>query len=295
MIRGGLREQGVLKEGRPGKPLVTVITVVLNGAEHLVETLESVLSQDYQNVEYLVLDGGSTDGTLDIIRRYAGRLDLWVSEPDGGIYDAMNRGISLARGDIIGLLNADDAYLAGALAAVAAGYRAGEAAILYGHTTVVQEDAGIAYDVRASESHAIGMGWFHPAMFVSRSAYDLVGLYDTAYRFAADYDFLLRARGKVAFIAVDRLLVRYRDGGRSAQSLRTTLSENCRISLRHNGRFSGDYVRSSVARLKSVVVMAVDAVICRMAGERAARKVRHWYLKRMIAGGGYSQLQGRDE
>ena len=89
---------------------VSIITVVLNKAEYIEACIHSVINQDYNDIEYIIIDGGSIDGTIDIIRRYEYRIAKWISEPDRGIYDAMNKGISMASGDVIGILNADDMY-----------------------------------------------------------------------------------------------------------------------------------------------------------------------------------------
>ena len=107
---GGLRTQGYFKRSLPDKPLITVITVVFNGAQHLEETILSVIGQTYDNVEYIIIDGGSTDGTLDIIRKYEHAVDYWMSEKDEGIYDAMNKGIDLASGEWSNFMNAGDRF-----------------------------------------------------------------------------------------------------------------------------------------------------------------------------------------
>ncbi len=108
IAEGGLRLQGFFKEGSEDKPLITVVTVVYNGAEFLEDTIKSVIGQTYDNVEYIIVDGGSTDGTLDIIRKYQHTIDYWVSEPDSGIYGAMNKGIVLGSGDWNNFMNAGD-------------------------------------------------------------------------------------------------------------------------------------------------------------------------------------------
>lgn len=108
---GGLRIQGYFKKSLPDKPLITVITVVLNGEKHLEDTILSVLNQTYDNVEYIIIDGGSTDGTPGIIRQYEGQLDYWLSEKDEGIYDAMNKGLDKASGDFIVNINIGDLLL----------------------------------------------------------------------------------------------------------------------------------------------------------------------------------------
>jgi glycosyltransferase involved in cell wall biosynthesis len=105
---GGLRTQGYFKRSEPEKPLITVVTVVFNGEKYLEETILSVINQTYDNVEYIIVDGASTDGTLDIIRKYEHAIDYWVSERDRGIYDAMNTGAKLAHGDALSYMNAGD-------------------------------------------------------------------------------------------------------------------------------------------------------------------------------------------
>ena len=110
VIDGGLRKQGVIKKDIPGKPLITVITVVLNNEKYLEESIKSLHQQNYDNYEHIIVDGGSTDKTIEIIKKYESKIDYWCSGPDQGIYDAFNKGMKLAKGSYIGFLNSDDVY-----------------------------------------------------------------------------------------------------------------------------------------------------------------------------------------
>ena len=107
---GGLRINSEFKKSLPNKPLITIITVVLNGEKYLQETIDSIKNQTYKNYEFIVIDGGSTDKTLEIIKNNSNLIDYWVSEKDEGLYDAFNKGLNLARGDYIGIINSDDTY-----------------------------------------------------------------------------------------------------------------------------------------------------------------------------------------
>jgi glycosyltransferase involved in cell wall biosynthesis len=199
----------------------SVITVTFNSREYLEETITSVLAQDYGDLEYILIDGGSTDGTLDIIRRYAatdGRV-RWISEPDNGISDAFNKGIRLAQGEIVGIINSDDTFAPGAFSSVAAAFVAdpdcdvvhGDMVRFQGATPLFRlkpapVDQRIWYDMPVN----------HPATFVRRLAYDKVGLFDTQLRVAMDYELMLRLyRAGCRFRYLEQVLANMRYGGAS--------------------------------------------------------------------------------
>ena len=282
---GGRRLGGAARQSLPGKPLVSVVTVVYNGARHLEQAILSVLNQGYDNIEYLVVDGGSSDGTMAIVERYGDRIDYFVSEPDRGIYDAMNKGIALACGDLVALLNADDYYEPGAVEAVVEQFLADPAAeILYGHKYVVQEGLSLRYPSRASLDYWRGMCFSHQAMFVARDAYSRFGPYDTTLRIAADYDFVVRtATGGARFRAVDAFLVNYRDSGLSAQNQIASMLEGRRVLRRYVSFFSYRHFVSLTLLAKSLILAAMIRLIGMVCGEKAVAAASAWYLKTFFA------------
>ncbi|MDR1741371.1 MAG: glycosyltransferase [Synergistaceae bacterium] len=212
---------------------ITVITVCLNAAESIEGTMLSVLGQDYPALEYIVIDGGSTDGTAEVVGRYRERLARFVSEPDGGIYDAFNKGIRLASGEIVGLLNAADCYAPWALRAVG---DAAEADVLCGKMAVIDEGRGrwtVYSRTGSGEEHLESHMLNHPAAFVRRSAYERYGLFDAGFKIAGDWDLMLRfSRGGAVFRPVDRVLTAVRGGGVSWRPSGLLLRENARVFAR---------------------------------------------------------------
>lgn len=194
-MKGGLRTKGVKKERSTEGPLISIVTVVFNGEAFLERTIESVLGQDYGNVEYIIIDGASTDGTLEIIKRYEDQLDLWVSEPDKGIYDAMNKGLLLCRGDLIGMINADDHYVENIFTKVvqcslqntAKNIFHGDIFIDYGTGTKVKKARQPGFLLKYWE-----MVLNHPSFFVRRKLYD-EELFDTELRVCSDHKWTLSA------------------------------------------------------------------------------------------------------
>ena len=110
LLDGGLRKKQIIKKSQKDKPLVTIITAVFNGEKYLEECIKSLHNQKYDNIEHIIIDGGSTDKTIEIIKKYENKIDYWCQKKDQGIYDAFNIGMKLAKGDYIGFLNSDDTY-----------------------------------------------------------------------------------------------------------------------------------------------------------------------------------------
>jgi len=216
----------------------SIITVTFNGREFLEDAILSVLSQDGADLEYIIVDGGSTDGTVDIIRHYAekdGRI-RWISEPDNGIADAFNKGIARSQGELVGILNADDTYLPGALAAVGEAYGANPACdVFHGDMLRMQGGATLFRLAPADvETHIWReMPVNHPATFVTRRAYGRVGGFDVAIRIAMDYDLILRLyKNGCLFHYIRQPLAAMRYGGASDANNLKGLGEVRAIAIR---------------------------------------------------------------
>lgn len=226
---------------------MSIITVVYNNSRTLESAIRSVTTQTYKDIEYIIIDGGSTDGTLDIIKQYEDRLNYWCSEKDHGLYDAMNKGLQKATGEIIGILNSDDLYQDNDVISTVIDQFSKDKSLelLYGDLVYVNE-----YDVnkvrRKWTSEEYNDSYFergnvppHPALFVKAHVYTIAGLFNTEYRLAADYEFMLRVFKKHNFKSkyVKRLMVRMRLGGETNKSLKNIIRGNKEIlaSWRANG------------------------------------------------------------
>jgi len=212
---GGLRTKNYFKKSYENKPLVTIVTVVYNGEKYLEETILSVINQTYDNVEYIIIDGGSTDGTLDIIKKYEDKIDYWVSEKDKGIYDAMNKGISLTTGDMVGLINADDWYELDALHNVIKNKNNG---VMFGKMISHFKDGTIHFHdyIEPRNKDEVKMSRVHPTVFIDKTCYKIYGLFDTTFKLSADYELLLRFyEVGIEFKKMEYVISNFREGGMS--------------------------------------------------------------------------------
>jgi glycosyltransferase involved in cell wall biosynthesis len=197
-------------------PLISIITVVYNGASTLEQTILSVINQTYKNIEYIIIDGGSTDGTVDIIKKYENKLAYWVSEPDNGIYYAMNKGIERATGELIGIINSDDWYELDAIDNIVSHYSDSHT-ILYGLIKNYYPNGEFFVNTISSGMIEQGLMLSHPTCFVPKILYDNMRLFDTKYKSCADFDFILRVKSNnVNFFLVERIIANYRFGGFSS-------------------------------------------------------------------------------
>ncbi len=231
MMKGGLRAKGISKASKADKPLVSIVTVVYNGSKTLEQTIKSVLNQSYDNVEYIVMDGASSDNTVDIIKKYEDKIDYWQSEPDKGIYDAMNKGIDLASGDYIALLNADDWYEPFACETMVKGMLKSKADVYHAALKYVDDDGKIL-KVEGNSSALIANEMIaHPTCFVSKEIYK-TKKYDTSYKSAADYDFVNGlVKNGASFCFIPEIIANFRIGGMSSNKVGAI--ETLKIKLRY--------------------------------------------------------------
>lgn len=219
-------------------PKFSIITVVFNNETTIVDTVRSVAMQTYPNIEYLVIDGQSTDGTLERLRDSGDTVTLLISEPDKGIYDAMNKGIALASGEFIGFINADDFYSsATVLATVAAAFEKSGADSCFGDLCYVSQ-ADTTRTVRYWRSAAFVPGAFergwsppHPTFFVRRSVYQRLGGFDLSFKIAADFELMARYLEAVRITCcyIPEVLVKMRLGGTTNRSLSNIFKQNAEI------------------------------------------------------------------
>lgn len=223
---------------------ISVITAVYNNCDNICDALDSILSQSDTDIELVVIDGASDDGTVDVLRNYAEHIDVLVSERDSGIYDALNKGISHASGDVIGFLHSDDLFAdKHVLARITKAFSDPEVDAVYGDLVYVQKgdtDKVIRYWRSGDYSpRRLGWGWMppHPTFYVRRSVYVRLGGFDTSLRIAADYDCMLRFLTQgVRAAYLPETLVRMRIGGVSNRSLKNILrksAEDYQVLRRH--------------------------------------------------------------
>ena len=229
---------------------ISIITVCYNSEATLRDTIESVLAQTYPDIEYIIVDGASRDGTMAIVAEYRDRIATVVSEPDMGIYDAMNKGIKLATGDIIGILNSDDFYentkVVGDVVSQFVSFP--DSDLVFGNVVFVAPhnlDKIVRY-YRSDHfmSWKLRFGWMpaHPATFIKRHAYYRVGSYSLEFKISSDYEMFVRLLlvNKLSFSRINKVLVRMRTGGVSTAGIRSRLLLNKEIvqACRKNGIYT---------------------------------------------------------
>ncbi|MDP3110497.1 MAG: glycosyltransferase family 2 protein [Thermodesulfovibrionales bacterium] len=207
------------------QPKISIITICLNSEKFLEETILSVLNQSYKNIEYIIIDGGSTDGTLDIMKRYGDRIDYWVSEPDKGISDAFNKGIKLATGDIIAILNSDDYYAHSDVVQriVDLFNERPDIFLLYGKVRFIEQKTGETLVIFGEPFSLNKMKKAiitpHPAIFARKQVYETVGLFSLRHKVAMDHEYFLKATTLFVPFFLDEIITVMRRGGMSTRNI----------------------------------------------------------------------------
>jgi len=225
---------------------VSIITIAYNSAETIEDTIRSVASQTYSDIEYIIIDGKSTDNTLSIIDKHKASVSKLVSEKDNGIYDAMNKGVKLASGDIVGILNSDDFYAdEHVVADVVKTFETEKCDGLYADLVYVdRENISMITRTWNSGKYYDGLflnGWMppHPTFFVRKEVYEKFGGYNTDLRSAADYEIMLRFihKYKIRLSYLPRVITKMRSGGQSNVSIKNRIKANMedRLAWKING------------------------------------------------------------
>lgn len=214
---------------------VSIITVVRNAKKTIEQTINSVLNQTYKNIEYIIIDGLSTDGTQEIIKQYENQLAYYVSEADQGLYDAMNKGIQHARGDIIGIINSDDWYECDAIKKIVNVFEKYDTELVHGNVNMIRAEN----EKWVSKPAPVEQLWqrmviMHPTVFIKKKIYDQFGVFDTHYKIAADYELMLRLYSKkVKFYYIDEIIANFRWGGISVKLYRETEKEALQVAKKY--------------------------------------------------------------
>lgn len=219
-------------------PRISIVTACRNAEAHIEQTIQSVVDQNYGGLEYIIVDGKSNDRTMEIVSRFGPRIDRWVSEEDGGISDAFNKGIRMATGDLVGIVSADDYLLPGALESVAEEWRvAAFPEIVHGNILFLDSLSGSPTIVKPDPD--LRKIWRrqplkHASVFVAASAYKNFGVFSNNWRYAMDYDLVLRFYlAGCRFHYLNQTLAAVRPGGRSYTSISKPMWETCQIAELH--------------------------------------------------------------
>ncbi len=227
------------------KNLISIITVTYNAVDFIEETIKSVINQTYKNIEFIVIDGGSVDGTLDIIKKYENQISYWISEPDKGIYDAMNKGINYAHGEWLNFLNAGDSFVDSSVLEKIFVSGDDVATLIYGDIITIEENDGekkphYAIMLENDKSIRTGMNVCHQAIFYHKS---IIELYDTDLRLKSEWKHLIQITRSPSFEPkkLNFPIVYYRKGGLGAKQLKLNQKEYREVFLEEYGRI--EYIK----------------------------------------------------
>lgn len=214
----------------------SIVTVCLNSAKTIRQTIESVIHQQYEDIEYIIIDGGSTDGTIDIIEEYSDKITFWVSEKDNGLYDAMNKGIAKATGDVISLLNSDDWYEPNILGKVKEYFETYKVEMVCGSIRNIldNEEFGLTMSKYNLEKLHLRVQCMPPALFCKKNVYDEIGLFNTEFKITADFEWEMKVwQKRVSCYNATDIFTNFRLTGTSGQKKYLAMLENYEIAKRY--------------------------------------------------------------
>ena len=262
-LEGGLQAKGLFdKKSEPDKPLISVITVVFNGEKYLEQTIQSVINQTYDNIEYIVIDGGSTDGTLDIIRKYENEIAYWASEKDEGIGDALNKGIELSSGEIIGMIHSDDYYASKDVvcSVVDEFNKYQNIKAIYGIVDSVDPETGrleLRWGKDCSPNEIKKRMYIpHPTLFCKKEVYKNVGYFRKDLKCAMDYEWAIRLIKYTRPYFLNKRIAVMRRGGINMRNIEKTFWEASK-SLWENGY----YIDAIIMIIRSNIKDAMEKII----------------------------------
>lgn len=235
-VHGGLRLLDNNKLNKDDKPLITVITVVYNGADFIEETIKSVITQDYTNIEYIIVDGGSTDGTLDIIRKYDNVIDYWISEKDGGVYDAMNKAQLLSTGQFLNFMNAGDVFFSENVVSLVVDEISDKVSIIYGDAVVT--DGCNSFFIKAKNFTRTNLFFWstrtvcHQSIFVRRTIFSN---YNLNYKLKAELDWYFEIlKNNTSSVYINTSICVYALGGLSDRLFKLEMVETIKVLFSRN-------------------------------------------------------------
>lgn len=258
-LEGGLRANALFnKKSKRDEPLVSIITVVFNGEKHLEQTIQSVVNQTYDNIEYIIIDGGSTDGTLDIIRKYKDKIAYWISEKDEGISDALNKGIKLSSGEMIGIIHSDDYYAGKNVVGnvVNEFNKHQNIKAIYGILDSVDPKTG-KLELRCGKDcspKVIRKRMYipHPTLFCKKEVYENIGYFRKDLKYTMDYEWAIRLVKDTRPYFLNERIVVMRRGGINMRNVKKAFWETSK-SLWENGYYLDAIMMIIVSNTKDVI------------------------------------------
>lgn len=224
---------------------VTIITICFNNEKEIVQTIKSVVDQTYPNIEYIIIDGASKDNTLILVNQFKMHISKIISEPDNGIYDAINKGIEVAKGDIVGLIHAgDELHDNFVVEKIVNHFKKNNIDALYGHSKILLPNSNHLLRVNKSPNYKhqlFRLGWFpsHQSFYVKRNIFERFGNYNLKYKIASDYEFLFRLLyiNNLKVKLLDEFIIKFKLGGKSSKSLKNIiqLNKECNSAWNDNG------------------------------------------------------------